>query len=172
MAADPIEPRAAGDHAIYVVAGGNLVTVQLDRDETDGALDAIEVLARPGGGPPPHRHEFAEWFLVREGTLTICEEREGTVVCTREVAAGGSFWVPPWTVHGTLNLSGAEVRFQTIGRPGLMSGYFAEAGVEIVDPDEAPPREPPGPAELAEISARWGIEFWTGPVDRTPVPRS
>jgi quercetin dioxygenase-like cupin family protein len=169
MAVDPIEPRAAGGHTIYAVAGGNHVTVQLERGETDGTLDAIEVLAGPGGGPPPHRHEFAEWFLVREGTLTICEEREGTVVCTREVAAGGSFWVPPWTVHGTLNLSDADVRFQTIGQPGLMSGYFAAAGVEVADPEEAPPREPPGPAELVEISARWGIEFWAGPVDRTPV---
>jgi hypothetical protein len=52
-----------------------------------------------------------------------------------------------------------------------MSGYFAEAGVVVADPAEAPPREPPGPAELAEISARWSIEFWTGPVDPTPPPR-
>lgn len=169
MASEPIAARTAADHPVYVVAGGNHVTVELDREEAGGVLDAIEVLARPGGGPPPHKHEFAEWFLVREGTLTICEERDGTVVCTREVEAGGSFWVPPWVVHGTLNLSDADVRFQTIGQPGLMSGYFAEAGVAVADPSEETPRVPPGPAELVEISARWGIEFWTGPVDPTPL---
>ncbi|HEY0276809.1 MAG TPA: cupin domain-containing protein [Solirubrobacterales bacterium] len=167
---EPIETRAAAEHTIYVVAGGNHVTIELDRAETDGVLDAIEVLAGPGGGPPPHRHEFAEWFLVREGTLTICEERDGAVVPTREVPAGGSFWVPPWAVHGTLNLSDADVRFQTIGQPGLMSGYFAEAGVVVLSPGEPPASEPPGPAQLKEIAARWGIEFWTGPVDRTPPP--
>jgi quercetin dioxygenase-like cupin family protein len=164
--AQPVRSSGAEEHAIYVVAGGNHVTIELDRTETGGVLDAIEVFARPGGGPPPHRHEFAEWFLVREGTLTICEERDGTVVPTREVAAGGSFWVPPWVVHGTLNLTEDDVRFQTVGQPGLMSGYFAEAGVKVADPGEAPEVTPSGPAEVGEIATRWGIEFWTGPVER------
>jgi quercetin dioxygenase-like cupin family protein len=169
MTPDPIAVRTVAEHRIYVVAGGNHVTVELDHTETDGSLDVIEVLAKPGGGPPAHSHAFAEWFRVREGTLTICEERDGTVVCTREVAAGGSFWVPPWAVHGTLNLTDGDVVFETVGQPGLMTGYFAEAGVPVTDPEEAPPREPPGPAELGEIAERWGIKFWTGPVDPTPL---
>lgn len=77
----------------------------------------IVVLAQPGGGPPPHRHAFAEWFRVLEGELTISEEREGTVVCTRTLAAGESVFVPPWTVHGTLNLSDASARFQVTDSP-------------------------------------------------------
>ena len=81
--------------------------------------------------------------------------------------AGGSFWVPPWTVHGTLNLSDADCRFQTIGQPGLMSGYFAEAGVTVADPTEPPATEPPGPEQLKAIAAKWGVEFWTGPVERS-----
>jgi quercetin dioxygenase-like cupin family protein len=168
--AEPIVPRVAAEHAICVLAGGNHVTIQLDRAETDGTLDVIEVLARPGGGPPPHKHDFAEWFLVREGTLTICEERDGAVVPTHEVAAGGSFWVPPGTFHGTLNLSDSECTFQTIGQPGLMSGYFAEAGVTVATTAEPPATEPPGPEQLQEIAARWAIEFWPGPVERTPRP--
>jgi quercetin dioxygenase-like cupin family protein len=163
--AEPVRSCGAEEHTIYAVAGGNHVTIELDRAETDGVLDAIEVFARPGGGPPPHRHEFAEWFLVREGTLTICEERGGTVVPTRDVPAGGSFWVPPWVVHGTLNLTDGDVRFQTVGQPGLMSGYFAEAGIRVAGPEETPAVEPPGPNQLKEIAERWGIEFWTGPVE-------
>jgi quercetin dioxygenase-like cupin family protein len=162
---DPIESRASGEHPVYAVAGGDHVTITLDREETDGVLDAIEVLAQPGGGPPPHKHAFSEWFLVREGTLTVCEERDGVVVPTEEVAAGGSFWVPPWTVHGTLNLSESELRFQTVGQPGSMSGYFAEAGIRVADPEVPPAAEPPGPADLAALAARWGIEFWKGPVE-------
>lgn len=83
--------------------------------------------------------------LDREEKLTICEERDGTVVPTREGAAAGSFWVPPWVVHGTLNLSAGAARFQTIGQPGLMSGYFAEAGVRVADAGEAPPSWPRSP---------------------------
>lgn len=150
------------------MAGGNHVTVELDHVTTDGTLDAIEVLAQPGGGPPPHRHAFGEWFLVREGLLTFSEERDGTVVCTRTLGAGDSVWVPPWTVHGTLNLSDEPARFQVISQPGLMSGYFAEAGVQVQDELTAPTREPAGPSELRDIAARWGIEFWTGPVDISP----
>jgi len=164
----PIEARKLADCPVYVVAGGNHVTIQLDREETGGVVDAIEVLAQPGGGPPPHKHAFAEWFVVHEGVLTICEERDGVVVCTREVTAGESFWIAPWVVHGTLNLSDVPVRFQTIGQPGLMSGYFAEAGVRVADPETPPATEPPGPASLVEISRRWGVEFWEGPVDNSP----
>jgi oxalate decarboxylase/phosphoglucose isomerase-like protein (cupin superfamily) len=43
---------------------------------------------------------------VLEGELTLAEERDGTVVCTSTLAAGDTIFVPPWTVHGTLNLCG------------------------------------------------------------------
>ena len=144
------------------------MTIQLDRAVTGGDLDAIEVLAQPGGGPPPHSHAFGEWFLVREGQLTLCEERDGVVVPTATLGPGDSVWIAPWVVHGTLNLSAAPSRFQVIGRPGAMTGYFAQAGVRVADPGAAPATPPPGPGELGEISARWGITFWTGPVSIAP----
>jgi quercetin dioxygenase-like cupin family protein len=150
-------------HRTYVVAGGNHVTVLLDRTETDALLDAIDVEAATGGGPPAHRHSFAEWFRVLEGELTFCEERDGVMRPTATLRAGHSIFVPPWAWHATLNLSDAVCRFQVVGQPGMMSGYFAEAGVEVSAPDVAPDREPPGPAELHELATRWGIEFWTGP---------
>jgi quercetin dioxygenase-like cupin family protein len=164
MTARPLEPTAAGRQTVYAVAGGNHVTIELDRDATDGRLDVIEVLAQPGGGPPPHRHAFAEWFLVREGELTLCEERDGVVVPTLTMGPGESVWVAPWVVHATLNVSSAPARFQVVGQPGAMTGYFAEAGVRVDDPAAPPPSAPPGPAALRDISARWGIEFWAGPV--------
>jgi quercetin dioxygenase-like cupin family protein len=145
------------------------VTVFLGSEESGGAVDVSEVLAQPGGGPPPHRHAFGEWFLVLEGVLTICEERDGAVVCTRELAAGDSVWVGPWVVHGTLNLSDAPARFRVVGQPGAVTAYFAEAGVRVPDELTPPSTPPPGPEQLGAIAERWGIEFWTGPVDRTPV---
>lgn len=62
--------RSGTRPAVYEVAGGNHVTILLSREETDARVDAIDVLAHPGGGPPPHRHAFAEWFrrkLTRRG---------------------------------------------------------------------------------------------------------
>jgi hypothetical protein len=79
-------------------------------------------------------------------------------------------WVAPWVVHGTLNLSAAPTRFQVIGQPGAMTGYFAEAGVRVAQPTTPPATAPPGPDQLREVSSRWGIKFWTGPVElATPV---
>jgi quercetin dioxygenase-like cupin family protein len=165
-----LHQRRSGTHpVVYEVAGGNHVTILLARDETEATVDVIEVLARPGGGPPPHRHAFGEWFRVLAGELTLCEERDGTVVCTGVLAEGDSVWVPPWTVHGTLNLSTAPARFEVAGLPGAMSGYFAAAGVLVSDEQTPSSVEPPGPSALQDIAARWGIEFWTGPIDTTPV---
>ena len=164
MRTTPLAPIAADDQPVYAVAGGNHVTIELDRSATGGRLDVIEVLAQSGGGPPPHSHAFGEWFLVREGELTLCEDRGGIVVPTVTLVAGDSTWVAPWVVHGTLNLSSAPTRFQVVGQPGAMTGYFAEAGIRVDDPTTPPAIEPPGPAMLREISARWGIEFWSGPV--------
>jgi quercetin dioxygenase-like cupin family protein len=172
MSADRSRPLAvthAVDHPVYAVAGGNHVSLLLHRDDAGCLLDVIEVLAQPGGGPPPHLHAFAEWFHVLEGQLTLSEERDGTVRCTRTLTAGDSMFVAPWTVHGTLNLSDAPARFRVVGQPGAMTGYFLEAGVLVPDEHTPPDHQPAGPAQLREIAASWGIEFWSGPVENPPV---
>ena len=163
----PLISTVVGSHVIYAVAGGNHVNVLLDRRETASAFDVIEVLAQPGGGPPPHRHAFAEWFRVLDGELTFAEERDGVVRCTSTLGPGETVFVPPFTVHGTLNMSDAPARFEVVGQPGAVTGYFADAGVPVPDERTPPEREPAGPAALRDIAQRWGIEFWTGPIDRS-----
>ena len=138
------------------------MTVLVDADETGGAFDVIEVLAQPGGGPPAHRHEFVEWFHVLEAELQLCGEHDGAIVPTKLVREGETATVDPWEWHATHNDSDQQVRFVVVGRPGLMTGYFAEAGVAVADEQTAPDREPPGPAALTEIAARYDIRFWSG----------
>jgi quercetin dioxygenase-like cupin family protein len=164
----PLNPTTPRQRATYAVAGGNHVTVLLDHSHTASAFDVIEVLAQPGGGPPPHRHAFAEWFRILEGQLTFAEERDGTVVCTTTLTPGDTLFVAPWTVHGTLNLALAPARFEVVGQPGVMTGYFAEAGVRLSDEPTPSKHDPPGPPQLREIAPRYGIEFWAGPVDMRP----
>lgn len=167
----PLRSTPFAAKPVYVVAGGNHVTIELDQRVTDGKLDVVEVLAQPAGGPPAHSHAFGEWFLVRQGELTLCEDRDGTVVPTTTLAAGDSVWIAPWVVHGTLNLSDAPTRFQVIGQPGAMTAYFAEAGIRVADPTTPPATPPPGADQLGEISARWGIKLWDGPIDLTAPAR-
>jgi quercetin dioxygenase-like cupin family protein len=163
-------PQIGDSAPVYVVAGGNHITIVLDRLQGDELLDVIEVHAAPGGGPPPHRHAFAEWFRVLEGQLTFTEERDGVMRATHTLGPGGSVFVAPWIYHGTLNLSDQPCRFEVVGQPALMSGYFAEAGVPVAGVDAKPDRVPPGPSELRVISERWGIEFWPGRTENAPPP--
>jgi hypothetical protein len=61
--------------------------------------------------------------------------------------------------------SDSPARFQVIGQPGAITEHFIDAGVRVPDERTLPDRQPRGPAELGEIATRWGIEFWTGPVE-------
>ncbi len=150
-------PITDSSRSVYAVAGGNHITILLDRDATGGEEDIIEVTAQPGGGPPPHRHGFAEWFRVLDGELTLIERRDGAV--HTQVLTSGDAYVAPWTVHATLNLGERPCRFEVTSRPGVMSGYAKEAGVPVPDELTPPSHEPPGPGELGAVAARWGIEF-------------
>lgn len=145
---------------ICVVAGGNHVMILVDAQETDGAFDVIQVTAQPGGGPPPHCHAFEEWFHVLEGTLTFTGARDGEIVPIAHAGPGEMVVIPPGTWHGTVNGTDAPVRFTVVGRPGVMSSYFREAGVQVHLMTEPPPTAPPGPADLKRIADEHDILFW------------
>ena len=97
-----------------------------------------------------------------EGELQISGERDGAIVPTRLLREGETAAVEPWEWHATLNESDRRGRCGGGGRPGLMTGYFVEAGVAVADERADPDREPPGPAALTDLAARYGIRFWGG----------
>jgi quercetin dioxygenase-like cupin family protein len=156
----PIVVTRRDEAPIRVVRGGNHVTNLLEAGATGHAVDAISVRADVGGGPPPHRHEFGEWFHVLEGSLEITTAEDGEIVTLCSAEAGDSIWVPPNAWHGTINASEDQVRFLVVGVPGTMTEYFAEAGVEVPNQDAPPLTEPPGPAELGDLPFRHGITFF------------
>src|ERR1700735_934447 len=39
--------------------------------DTAGRYTLIDMYAPPGGGPPPHRHDFEEMFTVLEGEIEL-----------------------------------------------------------------------------------------------------
>ncbi len=67
--------------------------------ETQGApFSAYIVKARPGQGPPLHKHPYVEVAFTLEGcaTITVGDEE-------REVNAGGIVVIPPNTPHRFVN---------------------------------------------------------------------
>ncbi len=147
---------------ICVVAGGNHVMIMVDARDTDGAFDVVQVTAQPGGGPPPHCHAFEEWFHVLEGTLTFTGAHDGQIVPVTTAGPGQVVVVPPGTWHGTVNNTDQPVRFTVVGRPGVMSTYFREAGVPVHSMTDPPATTPPGPDALRHIAEEHDIVFWPG----------
>jgi mannose-6-phosphate isomerase-like protein (cupin superfamily) len=74
--------------------------------ETQGApFSAYIVKARPGQGPPLHKHPYAEVAFVIEGcaTITVGDEQ-------REVKAGGIVVIPAETLHRFVNSGNTLLR--------------------------------------------------------------
>lgn len=48
---------------------GDTYTITLTGDDTAGRFCVIDMHIPPGGGPPPHRHDFEETFILLEGEV-------------------------------------------------------------------------------------------------------
>ena len=65
---------------------GDTYTVLLSGEDTDGRYCLIDMHIPPGGGPPPHRHDFEETFIIKSGEI------EATL---RGVSVAGRTTPPP-----------------------------------------------------------------------------
>src|SRR6201995_4728660 len=45
---------------------GDTYTMTISGDDTNGRFCVIDMHIPPGGGPPPHRHDFEEAFILLE----------------------------------------------------------------------------------------------------------
>src|SRR4051812_16284594 len=59
---------------------GNTYTVLLSGADTDGRYCLIDMHVLPGGGPPPHRHDFEESFTVLSGEIEATFRGKQSVV--------------------------------------------------------------------------------------------
>src|SRR6476469_8674986 len=55
----------------HVAVVGDVYTILLTGEQTAGRYALIDMLVPPGGGPPPHRHDFEEMFHVLEGEVEV-----------------------------------------------------------------------------------------------------
>ncbi len=48
---------------------GDTYTITVSGEDTNGRFCVVDMHVPPGGGPPPHRHDFEETFIVLEGEI-------------------------------------------------------------------------------------------------------
>jgi quercetin dioxygenase-like cupin family protein len=126
---------------------GDTYTILLSGADTDGRYCLIDMLVPPGGGPPPHRHDFEESFTVREGEIEATFRGKKSVVRT-----GETINIPANAPHSFTNASGEPARLLCICAPAGQEELFLAVGVPVATRTTPAPK--PDPAAEAEMKAK------------------
>lgn len=114
---------------------GDTYTITVAGENTDGRFCVIDMHIPPGGGPPPHRHDFEETFIVLEG------EMEATFRGKRSIVrAGDTLNIPANAPHRFHNNSSGPVRMICICSPAGQEKFFLEVGVPVATRTTPPPK--------------------------------
>ena len=114
---------------------GDTYTILLKGEDTAGRFCLIDMHVPPGGGPPPHRHDFEETFTILEGELEI------TFRGVKSVArAGETMNIPANAPHQFQNNSGQPVRMLCLCAPAGQEEFFLEIGIPVANRTAPPPK--------------------------------
>jgi quercetin dioxygenase-like cupin family protein len=113
---------------------GDTYTILLSGKHTAGRFCLIDMHIPPGGGPPLHRHDFEESFILLDGEI------EATFRNQKSTAkAGVTLHIPANAPHQFRNISSQPVRLLCICSPAGQEEFFAEVGVPVASRTTAPP---------------------------------
>jgi len=123
---------------------GDTYTVLLSGEDTDGRYCLIDMHIPPGGGPPPHRHDFEETFTVLTGEIEATFRGQTTIV-----RAGETLHIPANAPHSFTNASNQPARLLCTCAPAGQEDFFAQVGVPVAGRTTPPPK--PDKAAQAEM---------------------
>ena len=133
------------DHpdARHVSVAGGTYTILVSGKDTAGRYSLIDMLVPPGGGPPPHRHDFEEMFTILDGEIELTFRGQ-----VHRASAGSTVNVPANAPHSFKNKSEKPARMLCMCTPAGQEELFMEVG----DPVESRAAPPPklSPTEQAE----------------------
>jgi quercetin dioxygenase-like cupin family protein len=113
---------------------GDTYTLLVTGDATADRFCLIDMHIPPGGGPPPHRHDFEETFILLEGEL------EATFRGVKStVRAGDTVNIPSNAPHQFHNSSAKPVRLLCICSPAGQEDFFLEVGTRVATRTTPPP---------------------------------
>jgi len=114
---------------------GDTYTVTVTGEQTAGRFCVVDMHIPPGGGPPPHRHDFEETFIVLEGEIEATFRGQKSIV-----RAGDTINIPANAPHQFHNGSGEAVRMICICAPAGQENFFVEVGVPVATRTTAAPK--------------------------------
>jgi quercetin dioxygenase-like cupin family protein len=98
---------------------GDTYTITVTGEQTAGRFCVIDMHIPPGGGPPPHRHDFEETFILLEGQMEATFRGQNSTV-----RAGETLNIPANAPHQFHNASGEAVRMLCICSPAGQEKFF------------------------------------------------
>ena len=114
---------------------GDTYTITVSGDDTNGRFCVIDMHIPPGGGPPPHRHDFEETFILLEGEIEATFRGEKAIVRAGEIVN-----IPAKAPHQFHNASSKPVRLLCICSPAGQEKFFQEVGVPVETRTTPPPK--------------------------------
>lgn len=121
--------------AVHLGIVGDTYTIVVSGEDTAGKFCLIDMYVPPGGGPPPHRHDFEETFVLLEGELEATFRGK-----KRVVKVGDSINIPANAPHQFHNSSSKPVRMLCVCSPAGQEQFFKEVGVPLDSRTTAPPK--------------------------------
>jgi len=122
------------ENLIHIGIVGDTYTLLLTGNATAERFCLIDMHIPPGGGPPPHRHDFEETFILLEGELEATFRGAKSVV-----RAGDTVNIPSNAPHQFHNSSAKPVRLLCICSPAGMENFFLEVGTRVATRTTPPP---------------------------------
>jgi quercetin dioxygenase-like cupin family protein len=143
----------------HIGLAGGTYTLLLTGNDTDGRYCLISMIIPPGGGPPPHRHDFEESFTILEGEIEATFRGQKSVV-----RAGETVNIPANAPHFFINSSGQTVKLLCICSPAGQDEYFQLVGIPLDGSTTASPKADPAAqaasrARAAELAPKYRTEF-------------
>src|SRR6202451_1408517 len=126
---------AQPDNLPHIGLVGDTYTITVTGGETNGRCCLIDMHIPPGGGPPPHRHDFEETFILLEGEMQATFRGKKSVV-----RAGNTLNIPANAPHQFHNTSTEPVRLLCICSPAGQEKFFMEIGVPVPTRTTPPPK--------------------------------
>jgi len=145
----------------HIGLAGDTYTILLNGKDTAGRFCLIDMHVPPGGGPPPHRHDFEESFTVLEGEIEARFRGAKSRVTT-----GQTINIAANAPHQFHNSSTQPARLLCICSPAGQEEFFAQVGVLVATRTTAPPKldekaEAEFRAKAAALAPRYKTEFLT-----------
>ncbi|MBE7157064.1 MAG: cupin domain-containing protein [Rhodospirillales bacterium] len=106
--------KTDADAGSRLQVGDWYLTWKAQGEDTGFAFSVYETVLVPGRGIPLHKHPYAEFFYVLEGTIDFCRWSDSGAAEWLICSVGTSVLAPPNAPHTFLNKSGQPARMLSV----------------------------------------------------------